>query len=91
MGASPYPISHLLEPSTTSYKAACLLFRYHLHINEVSELAGKHLMGGNSFYKYLLSFIVISYPVFDPPCHKEPLKQYIKGIVIFQATPDKGS
>ena len=44
MGASPYPILHLHEPSTTSYKATYSLFRYHLHINAARELAGKHLM-----------------------------------------------
>ena len=42
--ASLYPISHLLEPSTISYKATCLLFRHHLHINVARELVGKHLM-----------------------------------------------
>ena len=40
----PYPISHLLEPSTISCKAACLLFRHHLYINAARELAGQHLM-----------------------------------------------
>ena len=34
----------LLEPSTLSYKAACSLFRHHLHINAVRELVGQHLM-----------------------------------------------
>ena len=38
------PIPHLLEPSTLSCKATCLLFRYHLHINAARELAGQHLM-----------------------------------------------
>ena len=38
---SPLPF---LEPSTLSCKAACLLFRYHLHINAARELAGQHLM-----------------------------------------------
>ena len=40
----PCPISHLLEPSTISCKAACLLFKHHLHINAARELVGKHLM-----------------------------------------------
>ena len=40
----PCPISHLLKPSTISCKAACLLFRHHLHINAARELVGKHLM-----------------------------------------------
>ena len=43
-GASPYPISHLLESSTTSCKATDLLFRHHLYINTARELVGKHLM-----------------------------------------------
>ena len=34
----------LLEPSTLSCKAACSLFKHHLHINAVRELAGQHLM-----------------------------------------------
>ena len=38
------PISPLLELSTLSYKAACLLFRHHLHINVARKLAGQHLM-----------------------------------------------
>ena len=38
---SPLP---LLEPSTLSCKAACSLFRHHLHINAARELAGQHLM-----------------------------------------------
>ena len=36
----------LLEPSILSCKAACLLFRHHLHINAARELAGQHLMRG---------------------------------------------
>ena len=40
---SPLP---LLEPSTLSYKAACSLFKHHLHINAVRELAGQYLMQG---------------------------------------------
>ena len=40
-----FPLS-LLEPSILSYKAACSLFRHHLHINAVRELARQHLMRG---------------------------------------------
>ena len=40
---SPLP---LLEPSILSCKAACSLFRHHLHINAARELAGQHLMRG---------------------------------------------
>ena len=39
-------LSPLLEPSTLSCKATCLLFRHHLHINAARELAGQHLMRG---------------------------------------------
>ena len=38
---SPLP---LLEPSILNGKAACSLFRHHLHINAARELAGQHLM-----------------------------------------------
>ena len=38
---SPLP---LLEPSTLSCKAACSLFKHHLHINAARELAKQHLM-----------------------------------------------
>ena len=40
---SPLPF---LEPFTLSCKAACSLFRHHLHINAARELAGQHLMQG---------------------------------------------
>ena len=36
----------LLEPSILSCKAACSLFRHHLHINAARELGGQHLMRG---------------------------------------------
>ena len=91
MGASPCPISHFHEPSTTSCKATCLLFRYHLHINAARELVGKHLME-------VIAFTDICYPppssliqYLTPLCHKVPLKQYIKGMGMFQATLDKYS
>ena len=55
---SPLP---LLEPSTLSCKAACSLFRHHLHINAARELAGQHLMQGKQyfliFFSSSLSFI----------------------------------
>ena len=45
---SPFPLLPLplLEPSILSCKAACSLFRHHLHINAARELAGQHLMRG---------------------------------------------
>ena len=92
LGASSCPISHLLEPFTTGYKAACLLFRHHLHINAARELGGKHLM----WRQQLLQIFVILRPyplssIWPSPCRKVPLKQYIKGIGMFLATSDKSS
>ena len=57
---SPSP---LLEPSTLSCKATCLLFRHHLHINAARELVGQHLMWG---WQYFLIFVSPHpYPLFD--------------------------
>ena len=57
---SPSP---LLEPSTLSYKAACLLFRHHFHINAARELTRQHLMRG---WQYFLIFVFPHpYPLFD--------------------------
>ena len=39
----------LLEPSILSCKAACSLFRHHLHINVARELAGQYLMRGQQY------------------------------------------
>ena len=39
----------LLEPSILNCKAACSLFRHHLHINAVRELAGQYLMRGQQY------------------------------------------
>ena len=36
----------LLESSILSCKAACSLFKHHLHINAARELTGQHLMRG---------------------------------------------
>ena len=48
---SPFPLLPLplLEPSILSYKAACSLFRHHLHINAARELARQHLMRGQQY------------------------------------------
>ena len=56
-----YSISPLLEPSTLSYKTACLLFRHHLHINAARELVGQYLMRGDSTSWYLFFLILILY------------------------------
>ena len=92
LGAYPCPISHLLEPSTISCKAACLLFRHHLHINAVRELVGKHLMWRQQF----LQIFVILHPhplssICPSPCHEILLMYYIKGMGMFLATSDKSS
>ena len=57
----------LLEPSILSCKAACSLFRHHLHINAARGLAGQHLMRGQQYpqifvfsHSYLLSDIFSS-------------------------------
>ena len=57
---SPSP---LLEPSTLSYKAACLLFRHHFHINAARELTRQHIMRG---WQYFLIFVFPHpYPLSD--------------------------
>ena len=90
LGASLCPISHLLEPSTISCKAACLLFRHHLHINATRKLVGKHLM----WRKQFLQIFVILHPhplpnIYPSPCREIPLIYYIKGMGMFLATSDK--
>ena len=86
---SPSPF---LEPSTLSCKAACLLFRHHLHMNAARELAGQHLMRGSSTSRYLFSLILILYLIFSHPlCCKVLLICYIKGLRRLLATSDRGS
>ena len=55
LGTSSCPIQHLPEPSTSSCKAASPLFRYHLHINAVRELAGTHLMWRQQFLQIFVA------------------------------------
>ena len=86
------PLSPLLEPSTLSCKAACLLFRHHLHINAARELAGQHLMRRQLYFQ----IFVTPYPyhlfgICPSPCRKVPLICYIKGFRRFLATLYKGS
>ena len=40
----------LLEPFILSCKAACSLFRHHLHINAARELVGQQLMRGQQYF-----------------------------------------
>ena len=63
-GGSPFflLLPSFLESSTLSCKAACSLFRYHLHINAARGLAGQHLMRRQQYppdicFLSLLSFI----------------------------------
>ena len=88
----PCPIPHLLEPSTLSCKAACLLFRHHLHINAARELAGQHLMLRQQYFQIFV--IPHPYPlsgICPSLCRKVPLICYIKGLGGFLATSDRGS
>ena len=88
----PCPIPHLLEPSTLSCKAACLLFRHHLHINAARELAGQHLMQSQQYFQ----IFVTPHPyhlfcICPSPCRKVPLICYINGFGRFLVTSDRGS
>ena len=56
------PLS-LLEPSILSCKVACSLFRHHLHINTVRELARQHLIRGQQNSQIFV--FSHSYPLFD--------------------------
>ena len=88
----PCPIPHLLEPSTLSCKAACLLFRHHLHINAARELVGQHLMWRQQYFQIFV--LPYPYPLSGTclsPCRKVPLICYIKGLGRFLATSDRGS
>ena len=62
---SPFSLLPLpfLEPSILSYKAACSLFRHHLHINAARELAGQHLMWGQQYSQIFV--FSHSYPLPD--------------------------
>ena len=53
----------LLEPSILSCKAACSLFRHHLHINAARELARQHLMRGQQYSQIFV--FSHSYPLSD--------------------------
>ena len=53
----------LLEPSILSCKAACSLFRHHLHINAARELAVQHLMRGQQYSQIFV--FSHSYPLSD--------------------------
>ena len=74
----------------TCCKAACLLFRHHLHINAARELAGQHLMRGQQYFQIFV--IPHPYPlsdIFPSPCRKVPLVRFIKGLRRPLATSDR--
>ena len=52
-----------LESFILSCKAACSLFRYHLHINAARGLAGQHLMRRQQYPQIFV--FSHSYPLFD--------------------------
>ena len=52
-----------LESSILSCKAACSLFRHHLHINVARGLAGQHLMRRKQYPQIFV--FSHSYPLFD--------------------------
>ena len=54
---------HFFESSILSCKAACSLFRYHLHINAARGLAGQHLMRRQQYPQIFV--FSHSYPLFD--------------------------
>ena len=64
--SSPSPS---LESSILSWKAACSLFRYHLHINAASRLAGRHLMQRWQHPRYLSSPTITFRLIFSPLLH----------------------
>ena len=56
----------LLEPSILSCKAACLLFRHHLHINAARESTGQHLMRGQQYSQiFVFSHSYLSSDIFS--------------------------
>ena len=63
-GSTFFPLLlHFLESSILNCKAACSLFRHHLHINAARGLAGQHLMQRQ---KYPQIFVFShSYPLYD--------------------------
>ena len=64
-GGSPFFLFLLpfLESSILSCKAACSLFRHHLHINAARGLAGQHLMRRQQYPQIFV--FSHSYPLFD--------------------------
>ena len=64
-GGSPFflLLPSFLESSILSCKAACSLFRHHLHINVARGLAGQHLMRRQQYPQIFV--FSHSYPLYD--------------------------
>ena len=79
-----------LESSILSWKTACSLFRYHLNINAVRRLAGRHLMRR---WQYPWIFVIsYSYPLFDISpsfCCKVCPRRYSKWLISLPNTSDR--
>ena len=81
-----------LEYSILSCKAACSLFRHHLHINAARGLAGQHLMRRQQYPRYLFSLTLILYLIFSHLlCCKVCPRRYPKGLISLLATSDRSS
>ena len=80
----------LLEPSILSCKAACSLFRHHLHINAARELAGQHLMRGQQYSQIFVfsHFYPLSDIFFHSLCCKVCSRRYLKRLISLLATSD---
>ena len=81
-----------LESSILSCKAACLLFRHHLHINAARGLTGQHLMRRQQYPRYLFSLTLVIYMIFPHLlCYKVCPRRYPKGLISLLATSDRSS
>ena len=85
-------LSPFLESSILSWKAACSLFKYHLHINAARRLAGRHLMRRWHTLRYLLFLTLILYLIFPPSfCCKVCPRRYSKWLISLPDTLDRSS
>ena len=81
-----------LEYSILSCKAACSLFRHHLHINAARGLAGQHLMRRQQYPRYLFSLTLILYLIFSHLlCCKVCPRRYSKRLISLLDTSDRCS
>ena len=81
-----------LESSILNCKAACSLFRHHLHINAARGLAGQHLMRRQQYPRYLFSLTLILYLIFSHLlCCKVCPRRYSKRLIGLLDTSDRCS